>query len=150
MRHEQVLRRIDEQIRGLEGTSKASTELRLPSKAQLYDDLGSEFQTREAEVVQALRAVRDFLGAAVQALEDKKHRVFEQVTLGAGVIPACTGRRPTQANGSVRLVPLAPKSPSAPNLSLRRAPASPGHATTPWPSANLPPKGLTCSVIIAV
>ena len=79
--YEQFIQHIDQKINELEAVSKASTELRLPTKAQLYDDLGPEIQSSEAELTKTLEVMRGFLDAAVQALEDKRRRVFEHVKL---------------------------------------------------------------------
>ena len=89
--YEQIIQGIDQEINELKAASKASTELRLPTKANLYDDLGPEFQSSEAGLIDALVSARGFLDAAVQALEDKKRRVFEHVKLGLKAPPVDAG-----------------------------------------------------------
>ena len=79
--YEQFTQRMDQEISKLKAMSKASAELQLPANAELYDNLGSEFQTAKAGLEDALKTAQGFLDAAVQALEDKKHRVFEHVKL---------------------------------------------------------------------
>ncbi len=79
--YEQFVQRLERLIKELQASSKAAGELRLPNKAELYDDLGPEFQTAETGLRKALDAARSFLDAAVQALTDKKRRAFEHVKL---------------------------------------------------------------------
>lgn len=47
----------------------------------MYDDLGPDYQSRQANLKEALQLTHDFANAAVQTLEDKKIRAFEQVDL---------------------------------------------------------------------
>ena len=79
--YEQFMNRIDQEITGLRALSKASTDLRLPVQAELYDDLGSEIQSSASELANMLQEVQGFLDAAVGVLEDKRLRVFEQIKL---------------------------------------------------------------------
>ncbi len=83
--YEQFIQRLDKEINELKAASKAAKELQLPNKAELYDDLGPKFQSEEDGLMAALESTRGFLDAAVQALEDKKSRVFEHVKLGLEV-----------------------------------------------------------------
>ena len=79
--YEQFMQRLDRFVGELRASSKAAGELRLPNKAELYDDLAAEFHAGEAALRQALNASEGFLDAAVQALTDKKRRAFEHVKL---------------------------------------------------------------------
>ena len=79
--HEKFLQRIDDEMEQLKATSEASTKLQLPAKAELYENLGSEFRSREADLKEALRLVQECADVAVQTLEDKKSRAFDQVRL---------------------------------------------------------------------
>ena len=79
--YEQFMQRLDQLIGQLQASLRTASELRLPNKAELYDDLAAEFQTAETELRAALDAVQGFLNGAVQALTDKKHRAFEPVAL---------------------------------------------------------------------
>ena len=79
--YEQFVQRLDRLIGELQASSKAAAELRLPDKAEFYDDLTPEFQTAETGIRKALDAARSLLDAAVRALEDKKRRAFEYVKL---------------------------------------------------------------------
>ena len=78
--YEQFIRRMDLEIKALKAASEELAELRLPNKAELYDDLGPTFQVAENELNEAMASAQGFLDAAVQALEDKKRLVFETVT----------------------------------------------------------------------
>jgi wobble nucleotide-excising tRNase len=80
--YEQFMQRLDRLIGELQALSKAAAELRLPNKAELYDDLAAEYQAAEEGLRQALNAAQGFLDAAVQALTEKKRRAFEHVKLG--------------------------------------------------------------------
>lgn len=69
--YEQFMRSLDQFIDELQKSSEAASDLRLPKRAELYDDLAAEFEAAEAGLTQALKATREFLDSAVQALEDK-------------------------------------------------------------------------------
>lgn len=79
--YEQFIQRIDQEIDAIEALNVPSRELRWPTRTELYDDLGPEYQSAEAKLTNALEAVQGFLDGAVQALEGKKLRVFEHVDL---------------------------------------------------------------------
>ena len=79
--YEQLIQRVEREVDHLKELSDLSARLQLPVKAQLYDDLGSQFQSIEANLRKALRLAQEFADAAVQTLEKKKSRVFEQVEL---------------------------------------------------------------------
>ena len=78
--YDQLIRRMDREIQALKAASKELAERRLPSKAELYDDLGPAFQSAENELIEAKASAQRFFSGTVQALEDKKHLVFETVT----------------------------------------------------------------------
>lgn len=79
--YEQFMRRLDQTIGELQVFLNAAADLRLPNKAELYDDLRTEFQTAETALRKAVDAARSFLNTAVQALTEKKQRLFEPVKL---------------------------------------------------------------------
>lgn len=74
------IRRIDREIDELGASSNELSEIRLPNKAELYEDLGPEFQSAQTELIQVKESTQSFLGRAVQALQDKKRLAFETVT----------------------------------------------------------------------
>ncbi len=79
--YERFMQRIDQEIAQQMAASEALARLQLPAEAELYDDLGPDFRARKADLKEALRLVQDFAEAAVQTLEEKKSRAFEQVDL---------------------------------------------------------------------
>jgi len=79
--YEQFVQRLDRFIGELQATSKAASELRLPNKAELYDDLAADFKAAESAAKKALDATTVFLDAAVQALMTKKRQAFKHVKL---------------------------------------------------------------------
>ncbi len=79
--YEQFMRRLDKTIGDLQLFFNAAADLRLPNKAELYDDLSAEYQTSESALRKAVDAVRSFLNNAVQALEKKKQHLFEPIKL---------------------------------------------------------------------
>lgn len=79
--YERLIQRSDQEIEKLRVESEASEAIQTPSAAALYDHLASEFQACECTLREALVSVRGFLAAAVQALEKKKRRAFEEVPL---------------------------------------------------------------------
>jgi len=80
-RYEQFMQRLDGLIGRLQASSKKAAQFRLPNKAELYDDLGQEFEIAETGLRETLGAARCFLDAAAQALTDKKRRAFEPLEL---------------------------------------------------------------------
>ena len=77
--YERLIQCIDQEINKLKTASEASEAIQIPSAAALYDHLVTEFQACERTLREALVSVREFLAAAVQALEEKKRRGFEEV-----------------------------------------------------------------------
>jgi len=77
--YEAFVKKIDSSIVELEEMGRQAAQLRLPNKAELYDDLEPEFQTAETGLRETLKAAQSFLEAAVQALTEKKRRLFEHV-----------------------------------------------------------------------
>ena len=58
----------------------ASARLHLPATAELYDDLGPEYQSQEIALRGTLQSTREFTDTIVQILENKKSQVFEHVS----------------------------------------------------------------------
>ena len=79
--YEQFIQRIQQEVETIKALDVSSTELRRPTRTELYDDLGPEYQSTEVELINALESAQGFFDTAVQALEDKKRRVFEHVNL---------------------------------------------------------------------
>ena len=85
--YERLIQRIDQQIQQLKTLSAATTTIQIPSEAALYDHLVPEFQSCERRLRETLVSVREFLAAAVQTLEDKKRRAYEEVKLRLEIPP---------------------------------------------------------------
>ena len=79
--YEQFIKDIDNEIESIEALDVFSTELSRPAKAALYDHLVPKYESAEADLANALALAKGFLGAVVEALEDKKRQVFEHVNL---------------------------------------------------------------------
>ena len=77
--YERLIQRIDQQIQQLERASEASEAIPIPSAATLYDHFVQDFRSCKRSLRKALVAMGEFLADAVQTLEDKKRRAFEEV-----------------------------------------------------------------------
>lgn len=77
--YERLIQRIDQQIQQLERASEASEAIPIPSAATLYDHLVQDFRSCKRGLRKALVAMGEFLADAVQTLEDKRRRAFEEV-----------------------------------------------------------------------
>jgi wobble nucleotide-excising tRNase len=77
--YEQFMQRLDHFVAELEAWLRTASELQVPNKAELYDDLAAEFQAAETGLQEAVGAAQAFLAGAVQALKNKKRRPFEQI-----------------------------------------------------------------------
>ncbi len=83
--YEQFLERVDAQITELQESSKAPATLALPNRAEIYEDLASEYEAAETSLRRVLDSTRDFLDGLVPALRDKKGRAFERLSLNVAV-----------------------------------------------------------------
>ena len=78
--YEKFMQRIVQEINKLNGMSQKAVNIILPDKARLYSNLTSEYETQEANLKSALRSAQDFIDIAIQKLENKKNKAFEQVS----------------------------------------------------------------------
>lgn len=83
--YERFLRRIDEQIQALEAANGQAAEARPPSRAELYDDLRSDFDSAERAFRQVIDAVRTYLGVLVENLKRKRGEPFAALSLTEAV-----------------------------------------------------------------
>ena len=83
--YEQFLRKIDEQVEQLQESVKAASQLKLPNRAELYDDLASDYDVAQQSLSQALSAFQDFIGGLIQALNAKRGLPFTSQTLDVSV-----------------------------------------------------------------
>ncbi|HEY79820.1 MAG TPA: AAA family ATPase, partial [Caldilineae bacterium] len=85
--YEQFLGKLDEQIRQLQAASDQAAGVELPDSARLYADLVTEYDEAKSAVRKALERVHEFLEVLIRALNDKKAKPFDRVTLDAAVPP---------------------------------------------------------------
>ncbi len=83
--YELFLQRVEKQIRALESAEKQATELRLPNRAELYDDLQEDFDAACQAFELERDTVRNFMGELVKELNGKKAQPFMTSTLIASV-----------------------------------------------------------------
>lgn len=83
--YEELLRQLDAQIAQLESSAHSIRQVSAPNRAQLYEDLVINFDRAKAAFDTASKTIADYLAALVEALKDKRQRVFEAQTLNAAV-----------------------------------------------------------------
>lgn len=83
--YETFLKRLAAKISELQAASRHTSEVTIPNKAQLYDDLAAEYERAGRSLTQNLDATRDFLEALVRALTDKRGRAFDRLALDVAV-----------------------------------------------------------------
>lgn len=79
--YERFLQTVESQIQQLESEKKQAAELRLPNRAELYDDLAKEFNAAEETFRKMLGEITKFLDDLINALKHKKDKAFEAQTL---------------------------------------------------------------------
>ncbi len=79
--YEQFMKRLDDEISEINAAAAAAAGLKLPSRAEFYDDLAAEYGSAEAALRQAIDFAKGFLDLLVQVVEDKKRRPFERIAL---------------------------------------------------------------------
>lgn len=83
--YERFLKRIDEQIRALETANAQAVQVRVPNRAELYDDLRADFDSAGAAFGQVIDAVRKYLAVLVENLKRKRSEPFEALSLSDAV-----------------------------------------------------------------
>ncbi len=89
--YEDLLRKLDHEITGIQTAIRAATELATPKPAELHDYLLPEFEAATAALRCESDSVKRILDALAAALGDKKTRMFERVALHATVGEAKAG-----------------------------------------------------------
>lgn len=79
--YERFLNRLNAQISKLQDLSGDAASLALPNRAELYEDLASDYNAAEKSVHAAVNEARAFLESLVQALTEKRNRTFESSSL---------------------------------------------------------------------
>lgn len=75
--YEQQLRQLDMQIGELERSSRTLSQLSLPNRAELYEDLVTDFDQAKKQLDASATAITDYLATLIAALKDKKQKLFE-------------------------------------------------------------------------
>lgn len=83
--YEQLLRQLDAQIAQLEASSRSISQILLPNRAELYEDLVTNFDQAKAKFDTMATTIADYLATLVEAMKGKKQKVFEAQPLNATV-----------------------------------------------------------------
>ncbi len=83
--YEELLRKLEGQIDKLESSSTDARGLRLPYRAELYDDLVSDYDPAEQALRTTLNSIRVFSDALIQKLKEKKGRPFDHIELDVSI-----------------------------------------------------------------
>jgi wobble nucleotide-excising tRNase len=83
--YEQLLHELDAQITELEAISNLVGQVSLPNRAELYEDLVSDFDLAKAAFDRVRTTITDYLAVLAAALIDKKQKVFEAQPLSSTV-----------------------------------------------------------------
>ena len=83
--YEQFMREIDDQIKGLESIRNQASELKLPSRAEFYDDIAAEYETATAALREAVDPAGRFVNSLGEALGDKRAKAFEALSMDASI-----------------------------------------------------------------
>lgn len=100
--YERFLKRIDEQIRALETANAQAAQVRVPNRAELYDDLGAAFDSAGEAFRQVIDAVRKYLAVLVENLKRKTSEPFAALSLSEAV-PTADAASIDRLNEVVRL-----------------------------------------------
>jgi len=79
--YEAFLSEIDGRINDLKSHQRTLKELELPNKAELFDDLADDYQEALNVFGQSKTQVQSALGKLEAALDEKKHKLFESLSL---------------------------------------------------------------------
>jgi len=77
----QFMREIDDQITKLESIQNQASELKLPSRAEFYDDIAGEYEAAAAALRKAVNAAGSFVKSLGDALEKKRSKAFEALPM---------------------------------------------------------------------
>jgi wobble nucleotide-excising tRNase len=83
--YEQLLSQLDTQVGELEASSRTLSQLSLPNRAELYEDLVADFDQAKTQLDTGATAIADYLVTLVAALKDKKQKLFETQSLDVAV-----------------------------------------------------------------
>jgi wobble nucleotide-excising tRNase len=89
--YDQLVADIDALIKRLEETSRSAASVAIPNRAQLYDDLGTEFDLARVAFVGFLESVKACCTELVAALREKKAHVFKREECGVAALNTASG-----------------------------------------------------------
>jgi wobble nucleotide-excising tRNase len=79
--YEQFMKRLDDAIDEVRDAANAGAILKLPNRAEFYDDLAAEYDAAEASLRRAVDSTKEFHDSLVQILTEKKAKAFERLEL---------------------------------------------------------------------
>jgi wobble nucleotide-excising tRNase len=81
--YEQLVRQLDSRITQLE--SLATDSVVLPNRAEFYEDLANEYDIARSSIQKQIDSIRTFLDSTSKALNAKKHRMFDRMSLDEAI-----------------------------------------------------------------
>lgn len=99
--YETFLERLDAKLGELQAASQQISEVAVPNKAELYDDLASEYESASHSLKQNLDGTRRFLDELFRVLTDKKGRAFDRLALDV-TAPSVDARAVDNLNAVIR------------------------------------------------
>lgn len=83
--YEQLLRQLDAQIAQLEASSRSISQVSLPNRAELYEDLAADFDQAKAAFETTTTTIANYLATLIEAMKGKKQKVFETQSLEVNI-----------------------------------------------------------------
>ena len=83
--YEQFMQEIDDQITNLDTIRTQASELKVPSRAEFYDDIAAEYEATEGALRKAVEATGDFVKSLGDALGEKRAKAFEALPMDVTV-----------------------------------------------------------------
>ncbi len=83
--YEQLLKNVEQQVQDLERLAEEMRSVVLPNRAELHDDLTSDFDDAEAAFRKELETAQKVIGELINALNQKGERAFEVLKLTIAV-----------------------------------------------------------------
>lgn len=83
--YEQLMREIHDQITNMESIRNKALELKLPSRAEFYEDIAAEYEVGEGGLRKAVDAAGGFVRSLGVALEKKRAKAFEALLMDLSV-----------------------------------------------------------------
>ena len=83
--YEQFMQEINEQTINLGLILDKISELNLPNRAELYDDMADKYDVLRGSFLQAIANLRSFVESLIDSLEKKKVKAFDRLAVSATV-----------------------------------------------------------------